>query len=849
MFGLNIIDTPSVAAAGLTAAKLAEVKASITAAAEIWGQYIDAPNAVIDLELTLDDIPGTTLATAGSFYFSSNGGPFESVVTEELGSNTDVSPGTVDATLRIDLPKIQDNDFYFYDTSFEPDPAGLQFSEFDFLTVMVHEFGHMLGVSIATNFTTPFDAMTQVIGGVNYFTGANAKAANGGQNVELIGAHLVAEDLLDETIVNGERGIITPVHVGIWEDLGITVTEATATADTLFGYELVDDTIDGLGGQDVIRGLGGNDTLSGGAGGDTLIGGKGIDTLTGGSGDDSFEFGANDEGATITDFTEVDDLSFSSTSLASTVFNSKSQSGNDALLTINGTTITLEGVSQQDLELSGSKIIIGEATLIGDATNNDLTGTAADETLSGLGGDDVLEGKGGADVLDGGSGTDTASYATSGSPVEVRIAAGIATLGDAEGDSLVRIESLVGSDFADILEGNSLVNTLQGGAGDDQLIGQGGADSLLGGDDDDSLEGGGGADSLNGGAGIDTATYANSTGAVLVDLDSGTGSGGHATGDTLTSIENLTGSRFADTLTGRAGTNIIFGGAQSDFLYGLGGNDELIGGTGADFLEGGVGADTLSGQGGSDTASYLTSGSAVDVRLAANTASGGHANGDTLTGIENLIGSNGGDRLDGNAVANVISGGGSDDTINGAAGVDTLNGDNGNDVLDGGGGGDTLNGGTGEDTVTYISSTAVISVNLDTGTASGGFANGDTLISIENVFGSRYNDVIVGDDNDNVLSGHSRNDSLEGGLGNDTLVGGSGSDTYVFRTLDWGQDTVTDWQNGRDKFDFTDVGLDFSDFVKVSVGGGTLLQLSSDPSHSVFLENTAAATIDGDDFI
>lgn len=68
MFGINIIDDASVAASGLSNAKIAQIKASIEASAEAWGRYIDAPNAVIDINLTIDDIPGVALATAGAFF-------------------------------------------------------------------------------------------------------------------------------------------------------------------------------------------------------------------------------------------------------------------------------------------------------------------------------------------------------------------------------------------------------------------------------------------------------------------------------------------------------------------------------------------------------------------------------------------------------------------------------------------------------------------------------------------------------------------------------------------------------------------------------------------------------------
>ena len=80
------------------------------------------------------------------------------------------------------------------------------------------------------------------------------------------------------------------------------------------------------------------------------------------------------------------------------------------------------------------------------------------------------------------------------------------------------------------------------------------------------------------------------------------------------------------------------------------------------------------------------------------------------------------------------------DQMFGLEGNDTLLGNAGNDVLDGGAGADALNGGLGVDTATYANSAAAVTVNLTTGTALGGDAQGDTLVAIETVIGSAYND-------------------------------------------------------------------------------------------------------------
>jgi Ca2+-binding RTX toxin-like protein len=109
-------------------------------------------------------------------------------------------------------------------------------------------------------------------------------------------------------------------------------------------------------------------------------------------------------------------------------------------------------------------------------------------------------------------------------------------------------------------------------------------DNLTGSGLDDTLEGDGGDNVLNGGAGTDTVSYATATAGVTVNFNpvhdpvkgivfKGTGD---AAGDNFTSIENITGSAFADKLTGNTGNNVIEGGAGNDILVGGGGNDTFV---------------------------------------------------------------------------------------------------------------------------------------------------------------------------------------------------------------------------------------------------------------------------------
>ncbi|MCK6452522.1 MAG: VCBS domain-containing protein, partial [Alphaproteobacteria bacterium] len=482
-------------------------------------------------------------------------------------------------------------------------------------------------------------------------------------------------------------------------------------------------------------------------------------------------------------------------------------------------------------------------TIVGDGGNNLLSGTGGRDTIQGLGGNDTLDGLGGADLLQGGdgndvltggagadtlqgatgndTGTDTAVYVTSGAGVTVDLATGTGTGGDADGDTLSGIENLLGSGHNDTLTGNSAANVLDGAGGSDRLDGGAGNDTLIG---------GAGADSLVGGTDSDWASYATAASGVQASLSAPGGNTGDAAGDTYAGIENLAGSSHNDVLIGDGNANVLDGSDGDDTLDGGAGGDSLIGGTG------------------SDTASYGASGTGVAVDLEAGTATGGEAQGDSLSGIENVIGSTGNDALIGDSNANVLSGGAGSDNINGGAGNDTLDGggdfDNlvyvnatagvvidlaagtatsgtevdsisnfegviasafddtitgssANEDLSGEGGDDTIDGGGGTDAVSYFAAPGAVVVNLSTGTATGA-AGSDSLSNIENARGGAFDDTITGTGAGNFLMGNGGDDTLNGGAGADQLDGGIGNDVLAFNTGDVGAGEMIDGGNGND---------------------------------------------------
>jgi Ca2+-binding RTX toxin-like protein len=469
----------------------------------------------------------------------------------------------------------------------------------------------------------------------------------------------------------------------------------------------------------------------------------------------------------------------------------------------------------------------GADTIYGSGGHDTLRGGGASDRLYGDSGNDWLEGGAGGDWLDGGAGeNDTVSYQSSSSRVMVDLSIGRGNLGDAEGDLLFGIEQVYGSHFNDVLIGNAGHNVLSGGNGHDTLYGRAGHDHLYGGEGIDLLEGGVGADTMDGGGGEDWVTYVASAAGVTANLTTGFGAGGEAAGDSYYNIENIEGSAFADVLIGNAGNNKLFGNGGDDQLTGGAGNDQLLGGEGHDVLRGGSGADVLDGGAGLDTVYYQDSSAGVTVYLGAGPAIGrdsegigGDAEGDTYFGIEHALGSGHADDIYGTAGNNDLTGLAGDDRLWGGDGADRLLGGEGDDWLTGGAGADRLDGGNGNDWVYLSDSGAGVTVNLATGVGSGGHAQGDTYVGIENVGGSAFDDVMVGNAGNNILRGGAGNDTIIGGAGQDLLLAGNGRDILTGDgngivaadtfSISWTHNPqpssafITDFQQGVDKIKFT----------------------------------------------
>ena len=292
--------------------------------------------------------------------------------------------------------------------------------------------------------------------------------------------------------------------------------------------------------------LGGNNALNGG---DTISGGTVTFTTQTSLGSGQWVWSGTYAGTTYTNTTEpgqyylatdgnvyfvpdygpVDTLTSSSVISSPTFAPTMGTSGAD---TLTGTT--------------GNDTIYGGPSTGQTGTGNDsISGGNGNDVIFAGDGNDTLQGGAGADTLYGGAGMDTASYSASGSAVNVNLATGAASGGNANGDVLNSIEGVVGSGFNDTLTGSSEANYIDGGAGADAISAGDGNDTVLGGDGNDTIDGGSGDDSVSGGLGNDS----------------------------------ILGGAGSDTIDGGSGTDFITGGDGADSLLGGDGNDTIYGGS------------------------------------------------------------------------------------------------------------------------------------------------------------------------------------------------------------------------------------------------------------------------------
>jgi Ca2+-binding RTX toxin-like protein len=571
-------------------------------------------------------------------------------------------------------------------------------------------------------------------GNVNVLQGlAGNDTLNGGGGLD-------AADYSVDAIFGGGAGVAVNLASG-------TATDGFGNADTLISIETA-------------RGTAGNDTL---VGGNVPLGGTDIYTLHGGDGDDSLTAGSHDSllnpGAgndTVTGGAGSDQI------------------GYEEYTGANGAVINLATGLVAD-PFGGIDTVTGV---------EGVRGTRNADAMTGNGGNNYFRGLDGADFIDGGGGIDQVRYdrdAQAGGTkgVEVNLAAGTATDGFGNSDTLVSIENVRGSNSNDTLGGDA---------------------------NDNAFQGMGGADTIDGRGGQDTADYsadalaAGITG-VTVNLATGKATDGQGATDTLVSIEGGRGGAGADTLIG--GDIAIPNNAY--LLFGMAGNDTIKAGSFDAYIEPGAGDDTISGGPGFDQVSYseYTGATGVDANLGTGVVVDPYGGKDTITGgIEGLRGTRNADVLIGNDAANQFRGLNGSDFINGGGGLDRVRYDR--DAGFGGGKG--------------------VVVDLGKGTATDGFGNADTLVSIEQVEGTAFADTLTGGDaglgpgtsydlygrgGDDILIGGTFSVYIEPGAGNDTVKGGAGPNDQISYAdftngvgvvLDLTKGSVVDPLGGTDTF-------------------------------------------------
>ena len=588
-----------------------------------------------------------------------------------------------------------------------------------------------------------------------------------------------------------------------------------------------DDSISGGGGNDEIFGDDGQDTLIGGDGDDIISGGNDSDTLVGGDGSDAIDGG---DGWDILDYGQEGGANGVSVNLLAGTA-TDTYGAHDTIKSIE----EVRGTAQGDLLIGDfhENVLLGGAgndTIIGNGSDglqidragywtstaainaNLVTQTVTDgwgstdtiigiEGIIGGNGNDTIVGDGNANILAGGwgqdtltfgGGNDTLDYGDSGSGVTVNLSA--ASI-NASGPTLA-----VASGTA--LDGNGTghgsVDTITDRLNVEAVRGSNHADQIVAGTTGLTMLGLEGNDTLTGGAGTDTADYSQDdnwggNGPIIVNFTANPQEGvaaghvqdGFGDTDTLTSVEVVVGTSHGDDFFGGAGAETFRGMDGHDYFVASGGNDTLDGGNDVDMFDA-----SATSVGMKVNLSSVTQGAGAN-SIVAGTASSSTIGTDSLSNIEEVMGSSGADTIYG---TDNPGNGWYDNGFWGLAGNDSIVGLGGFDVAyynqdanHGGTRGVIVNLGSGSQTITAGMATAtgqgVAQFTLNAGSARDGFGNTDTLSGIEGIQGTNSNDIFFGSStltpNDAVL--------WQGLGGNDTING-----TAEFDIVDY----VKDDENG-----------------------------------------------------
>jgi Ca2+-binding RTX toxin-like protein len=612
--------------------------------------------------------------------------------------------------------------------------------------------------------TSGNDTINGLGGNDLFLAGASggADVIDGGTGIDSIEFR---ERATSAVVVDFVAGTITGGGPGTISFINIERVVAGNFNDSLTGNAAAQ-TLTGQGGADTLWGAGGVDTLWGGGGADTFIfretGTANADRINDwASGSDKLVLDASVMSALGASGNFVaGDARFAANATGSAqdssdriIFNTTTRQvfydadGNGAgaaqLIatlqsgaTLVATDIVVEGGSSGGQTINGTS---GNDSLVGGSGNDTLNGFAGNDTLNGLAGDDLLVGGEGNDVLQDydnfdAEGSDTLNGGLGDDTYDLRsnpFADHNPVLVDAGGiDTILSNHDFVLPDGFENLTlyegfsgtGNALDNVIITQSNEPHqyfVDGADGNDTLIGGPDQDLFQfqagsGDYGNDSVDGGDNFDTLSFSGARSPVLVDMRTGTASGGGVSGSgsvAFVNIEIVEGGAFDDRITAHdglvtpyageeifsgaslyagLGNDTLTGGAANDALNGDAGNDMVRAGGGDDFISlaftfsaGGYGNDFVDGGDGLDTVALDAAYSSIVVDLAAGTFSGGSVGGAgsaTLVNIENVRIGGGDDRMTGNAGDNSLSAGWGNDTLDGGAGNDELVGDAGSDT-------------------------------------------------------------------------------------------------------------------------------------------------------------------------
>ncbi|KYG21639.1 hypothetical protein SE92_16370 [Bradyrhizobium sp. AT1] len=533
----------------------------------------------------------------------------------------------------------------------------------------------------------------------------------------------------------------------------VNLANGTVDGDGSVGHDTITGGVTNVSGSnfdDTITGSTGNDQLFGNSGNDLLGGGAGNDSLNGGTGADTFAYATGGGADTIVDFLQADadkiDLTgVPGVSSRADIQALATQQGSNTVIDFgNGDTLTLLNVTLSNL--TAADFVLGQGVhLVGDGNANTLVGTAYADNLSGLAGNDRLKGLDGNDLLDGGLGFDRADYVAATGGITANLAAGSVTGPGAGTDTLVNIEAIVGSDYADTFNATGFTGDtgIAGtNVGFNEFEGRGGNDSITS-----------ATNSL--GALLTRISYVSATGSVTVDLAAHS-----AVGDSSVGTDTLVGSGFGG----------VVGSGFADQLLGSANGPGTV-----EIFEGRAGDDFIDGRTGFDRADYALDPAAVggiNVQLAVGTVTGDATTvgTDTLRSVESVRGSNAADVFNAGGFSQLSQNAGSNGTFNEFIGM---------------GGNDSITG-NGNTRVSFTNATGAVVVDLLAGTASGDASTGnDTFSGVNAVMASMYNDIIRGS---NITTA---TETFTGLAGDDFIDGRGGFDVVSYNNIYFSTGPVT----------------------------------------------------------